>query len=83
MRENINAIIKTATNPNADFAKMAASIGPAQRAAALAEAEKGLDALQKWRQAINQTIESAVEEERAACAPLSGERTKCVPTTSS
>jgi hypothetical protein len=63
MRENINAIIKTATNPNADFAKMAASTGPAQRAAALAEAEKGLDALQKWRQAINQTIESAAVDE--------------------
>jgi hypothetical protein len=47
------------------------------------EVDEATDVAWKWVEALEQAIKSAAVEEPAACAPLSGERTQCVPTISS
>jgi ParB/RepB/Spo0J family partition protein len=66
-----------------DFGSVAAAMRIDELLEERDKCEKAAFTLGKWRDALNKAIETVGEEEPAACAPLSGERTKCVPTTSS
>jgi hypothetical protein len=66
-----------------DFGSVAAAMRIDELLEERDKCEKAAFTLGKWRDALNKAIETVGEEEPAACAPLSGQRTKCVPTTSS
>jgi hypothetical protein len=75
-------IIGLAMIRDVDFGPVAAAMPIERLLDARDECENAALTIEKWSGALNKAIESAAVDERVR-APLSGERTKCVPTTSS
>jgi hypothetical protein len=81
VRDAIRGLLKL---KDVDFGQAVATMPLDQLREAHTEVDEATNVAWEWVEALEQAIKSAaVGEEPAAWAPLSGERTQCVPTTSS